>query len=130
MQLPDTLLRGVVQNGKESHGKCWGFKWPGGISISMLSLFFFYFFLIILLLPMLKLGGILSIIQCLGQAGMFNDSSTHAERAEVLQALMSPDAGNLGSDVASPADINLMLARTEAELATFEQVCRSLMDNL
>ena len=56
------------------------------------------------------------------QAGLFNDSSTHAERQEVLQRLMAQGPNVLGSGVHSPVEVNRMLARSDAEFDLFQQV--------
>ncbi len=56
------------------------------------------------------------------QAGMFNNESTHTERQQVLQSLMGKGAGSMGSDVHTPREINELLARSEEEFKTFQQV--------
>lgn len=56
------------------------------------------------------------------QAGMFNDESTHKERVQVLQSLMSKGTGDVGSGVHTPREINQLLARTDDEFRTFQQV--------
>jgi hypothetical protein len=53
---------------------------------------------------------------------MFNDESTHKERQQVLQSLMAKGAGDVGSGVHTPREINQLLARTDAEFRTFQQV--------
>ncbi len=58
----------------------------------------------------------------LWQAGMFNDESTHKERVQVLQSLMAKGTGDVGSGVHTPREINQLLARTDAEFRTFQQV--------
>lgn len=57
---------------------------------------------------------------------MFNNESTHTERQQVLQSLLGKGAlGSLGSGVHSPEEINHLLARSEEEFETFQQVCLS-----
>lgn len=53
---------------------------------------------------------------------MFNDESTHTERQQVLQSLMAKGAGSMGSGVHTPREINQLLARSEEEFETFQQV--------
>ena len=53
---------------------------------------------------------------------MFNDESTHTERQQVLQSLMAKGAGSMGSGVHNPREINQLLARSEEEFETFQQV--------
>ncbi|CAL8470241.1 g9783 [Coccomyxa elongata] len=58
------------------------------------------------------------------QAGMFNDESTHKERVQVLQSLMAKGTSDVGSGVHTPREINQLLARTDAEFRTFQQMDR------
>jgi hypothetical protein len=53
---------------------------------------------------------------------MFNDESTHKERVQVLQSLMAKGTGDVGSGVHTPREINQLLARTDDEFRTFQQV--------
>ena len=53
---------------------------------------------------------------------MFNDESTHTERQQVLQSLMAKGAGSMGSGVHTPREVNQLLARSEEEFETFQQV--------
>ncbi|GAQ78262.1 putative SNF2 family DNA repair protein [Klebsormidium nitens] len=56
------------------------------------------------------------------QAGMFNQSSTAAERRELLEEIMRRGTQRLGTDVPSEREINRLLARTEDEFQMFEQI--------
>ena len=56
------------------------------------------------------------------QAGMFNDASTHGQRTQVLQALLSAGVGGVGAGVTSRAALNRALARSPAEAKTFAKM--------
>ena len=53
---------------------------------------------------------------------MFNDESTHVQRQALLQGLMARGTAEVGSGVHGPAEINRLLARSDAEFRAFQQV--------
>lgn len=54
------------------------------------------------------------------QAGMFNETSTHADRHELLEQLMKQDGISMGNEVHDTEQINILLARSDQEL----EVCQ------
>ena len=53
---------------------------------------------------------------------MFNDSSTHSERQQVLQSIMQKGSDAIGNDVHTDTQINKLLARSEEEYQLFQEV--------
>lgn len=62
------------------------------------------------------------------QAGMFNQTSVHADRAKVLESILRKAEFELGNDIPSHSEINSLLARNDEEFEQFERMDAESID--